>query len=104
MANIDITKKERCLMANDTFNIDEIDELEPQITFDELQNAFEELFHDCLKSCKKKKILLQNKLDVISKVFDVVKKQKECLVNNEYCFKRPLDSLKNASNSFISNE
>lgn len=42
-------------MANDTFNIDEIDELEPQITFDELQNAFEELFHDCLKSCKKKK-------------------------------------------------
>jgi hypothetical protein len=54
MANIDITKEEICLMANNTFNIDEIDELEPQSTFDELQNAFEELFHYYLKSCKKK--------------------------------------------------
>jgi hypothetical protein len=54
MANIDITKEEICLMANNTFNIDEIDELEPQSTFDELLNAFEELFHDYLKSCKKK--------------------------------------------------
>jgi hypothetical protein len=33
-------------MANSNIDIDKVNELEPQITFDELQDAFDELFHD----------------------------------------------------------
>jgi len=36
MSNIDITKKDVCLMKNSNIDIDEVNELEPQITFDKL--------------------------------------------------------------------
>jgi hypothetical protein len=56
MANISITK-EVYLMANIFIDIDEVNELHPQIIFDELQNVFEELYHD-FKKIHKKNILL----------------------------------------------
>lgn len=60
-------------MANIFIDIDEVNELHPQITFDELCNVFEELYHD-FKKIYKKNILLQNKLDTISKDLDVLQK------------------------------
>lgn len=36
MANNNITKEEICMMANKNINIDEANEFEPQITFDDL--------------------------------------------------------------------
>jgi hypothetical protein len=36
ISNIDITKKDVCLMKNSNIDIDEVNELEPQITFDKL--------------------------------------------------------------------
>lgn len=56
-SNITITK-EVYLMANIFIDIDEVNELHPQIIFYyELQNVFEELYHD-FKKIHKKNILL----------------------------------------------
>ena len=37
-------------MANSNIDIAKVNELEPQIIFDELQDAFDELFHDYKKN------------------------------------------------------
>jgi hypothetical protein len=50
MANIDITKKEVCLIASNSIDIDYVNELDPKITFDELKNIFEELYYDFKKT------------------------------------------------------
>jgi hypothetical protein len=39
-------------MANSNIDIAKVNELEPQIIFDELQDAFDELFHDYKKKTK----------------------------------------------------
>ena len=70
MVKFCITKKKNCLMTNSYVNIDEVNELDPQMTFDKLQNTFEKLCHDYKKLYKKN--LLQNKLDIISKDLDVL--------------------------------
>ena len=53
MANIDITKQEIYLMENNNSNIDEVNDLESQFIFDELQDAFDDLYHEYKKSHKK---------------------------------------------------
>lgn len=42
MANMEITKKEIFLILNRSIKVDEVNDLEPQITFNELQDAFDE--------------------------------------------------------------
>jgi len=50
MAHIDITKKEVCLIASNSIDIDYVNELGPKVTFDELKNIFEELYYDFKKT------------------------------------------------------
>lgn len=52
----------------------------------------------------KKNILLKSKLDTISKDFDFLQKQKDVLLTINIGFKRQLYSLKDVSNSSISNK
>ena len=61
-------------MTDSSINFDEVNELDPQIIFDELQNVFEELYHD-FKKMHKKFMLLQNKLDTILKYFNILPKK-----------------------------
>jgi hypothetical protein len=61
MANMEITKKEIFLILNRSINVDEVNDLEPQITFNELQDAFDELFHE-YKKVNNKNTLLQRKI------------------------------------------
>lgn len=52
----------------------------------------------------KKNVLLQSKVDMISKDFDVLQKENDDLSTMNIGFKRQLYSMKNISNSSISNE
>jgi len=97
MANMEITKKEIFLILNRSINVDEVNDLEPQITFNELQDAFDELFHE-YKKVNNKNTLLQRKIWSISKDFDVLQKEKDALLTINIDLKRQLDSLKNTSN------
>ncbi|KAJ7014263.1 hypothetical protein NC653_003770 [Populus alba x Populus x berolinensis] len=62
MANNDITKEEICMMANKNINIDEVNEFEPQITFDDLQDAFDAYFMNTKKQCIRKMFYFKVKL------------------------------------------
>jgi len=98
MANMEITKKEIFLILNRSINVDEVNDIEPQITFNELQDAFDEWFHE-YKKVNNKNTLLQRKIWSISKDFDVLQKKKDALLTINIDLKRQLDSLKNTSNS-----
>jgi len=98
MANMKITKKEIFLILNRSIKVDEVNDLEPQITFNELQDAFDEWFHE-YKKVNNKNTLLQRKIWSISKDFDVLQKEKDALLIINIDLKRQLDSLKNTSNS-----
>jgi hypothetical protein len=61
-------------MTDNSIDINRVNELDPQIIFDELQNVFEELYHD-FKKMHKKLMLLQNKLDTILNILIYYKKK-----------------------------
>jgi hypothetical protein len=98
IANIDIIKEEIFLMENNNINNNDVSELEPQITFDKLQDKIDYLFHE-YKKMHKKNVLLQSKVGTISKDFDVLQNEKDALSTMNIDFKRQLDSLKNTPNS-----
>jgi len=85
-------------MENNNINNNDVSELEPQITFDKLQDKIDYLFHE-YKKMHKKNVLLQSKVGTISKDFDVLQNEKDALSTMNIDFKRQLDSLKNTPNS-----
>jgi hypothetical protein len=74
MADFGISKKRVCLMVNSSVNIDKINELDPQMTFDELQNIFEKSYHD-YKKLYKKKICFKINLILFQKILMYYKKR-----------------------------
>jgi hypothetical protein len=67
MADFGISKKKVCLMANSSTNIDEVNELDPQMTF-------EKLYHD-YKKLYKKKICFKINLILFQKILMYYKKR-----------------------------
>jgi hypothetical protein len=57
-----------------------------------LQDEIDYLFHE-YKKMHKKNVLLQSKVDSISKDFDVLQKEKDALLTMNIGFKKPLNSF-----------